>query len=899
VSLWRQLSRGLSTLLDRRAADRNHRDEAEHYLDAAAAEWMARGLSPDEARRRARLEIGTAVNLREDMRSYGWENAVAGILSDLRYAGRRLRAAPGFSAVALLTLALGIGATTAIFSVVEGILLKPLPYPRPEQLVALWHTAPGLHLKDLNLAASLYFTYKEESRAFQDVAMWQTGAWTITGTSQPEEVPGLQVTYRFLATLGVEPALGRGFGASDDDPHGEHTILISDGYWRSRFGGDPSALGRRLLVDGAAYTVIGVLPPSFQFMDRRISLLLPMQYDRANTRLISFCCQGVARLKEGMSLAQANADVARMILLAPRKFAINPGIAGDAFRSARIGPNVRLLKDVLVGDIGNTLWVLMVSVGILLLIACANVANLVLVRADGRRQELAVRAALGAGWERLVRELLVESLLLAAIGGAGGAALAYGSLRLLTASELPHLPRIHEISLDPAALMFTACISLAAGLLFGSLPAIRYARPQVADALRGGGRSLSSSKERQRARSILVVAQVALAMVLLVGSALMIRTFQALRHVDPGFSNASQLETMRIFIPGTQVKSPEAAVRMEEEIMRKVEAIAGVSAAAITNVVPLESNGSNNPVYAEDRAGQDGAVPTIRRFKFISPGYVSVMGARLVAGRDLTWTELYRQTPVALVSENMARELWGDPQRALGKRIRTALSDDWREVIGVISDLRDNGIDQKAPAIAYWPLLYRNLGNASGASGAVRSVRYVIRSRRAGTTAFREELRQAAATVNPNLAVADVQTLQSVYERSLARTSFTLALLATAGGMSLLLGLIGIYGVISYSVAQRTREIGIRIALGSPLRDVTKLFVRHGLAMSGVGTVLGLVGALALTRLMKSLLFEVSPADPVAFAGATAALIGAGLLASYLPARQAAGIDPAESLRGE
>jgi len=900
VSLWRQLSRGVAALLNRGAADRNQADEAEHYLEEAAAELIASGVPPGEARRRARLELGTAANLREDMRSYGWENAVAGIFLDVRHAGRRLRAASGFTAVALLTLALGIGAATAIFSVVEGILLKPLPYRHAEQLVALLHTAPGLHLSELNLAASLYFTYKEENRVFQDVGMWQTGAWTITGIREPEEVPGLQVTYRFLPVLGVEPARGRGFSATDDDPRGEHTALLSDSYWLSRFGGDPAALGRRLLVDGVAYTIIGVLPPSFQFMDHRISLLLPMQYDRANLRLISFCCQGVARLKPGISLAQANADVARMIPLAARKFAINQGFPNDAFESARIGPNVRPLKDVLVGDIGNALWVMMGSVGILLLIACANVANLLLVRADGRRQELAVRAALGAGWERLIRELLVESLLLATIGGACGTALAYGSLRLLTTSNLAHLPRIHEIGLDAVVLIFTAGISIAAGLLFGALPAIKYTRPRVADALRSGGRSLSSSKERHRARSVLVVSQVAMAMVLLVGSALMIRTFQALRHVDPGFSNAPELDTMRIFIPGTQVRIPEAAVRMEEEILRKVEGIAGVSAAAITNVVPLGSNGSNNPVYAEDRTGKEiSSIPPIRRFKFISPGYVSVIGGRLVAGRDLTWAELYRQTPVALVSENMARELWGDSQRALGKRIRTTLSDDWREVIGVISDLRDNGIDQKAPAIVYWPLLYRSLGNAAGTSGAIRSVRYVIRTRRAGTASFRDELRHAVEQVNPNLAVADVQTLQSVYERSLARTSFTLVLLATAGGMSLLLGLIGIYGVISYSVAQRRREIGIRIALGSPLPDVTRLFVRHGLALSGLGTLLGLAGALALTHLMKSLLFEITPADPLAFAGATAALIGAALMASYVPARQAAGIDPAESLRSE
>jgi predicted permease len=396
-----------------------------------------------------------------------------------------------------------------------------------------------------------------------------------------------------------------------------------------------------------------------------------------------------------------------------------------------------------------------------------------------------------------------------------------------------------------------------------------------------------------------VIAQVALALVLLVASALMIRTFQALRHIDPGFSNAPQLQTMRIFIPGAQVNSPEATVRLQEEILRRVQEIAGVSAVAITSAVPLEGQGTNNPVYAEDREGHPRPEFSIRRFKFISPGYISVLGARLVAGRDLSWNELYRQTPVALVSENMARELWGDPQQALSKRIRTTLTDDWREVIGVISDLRDNGIDQKPPSIVYWPMLHRNLGTTSGTTGGVRNAVFLIRTPRAGTMTIHEDLRRSVAEVNPNLAVADVRTLQSAYQQSLARTSFTLVLLATAGGMSLLLGLVGIYGVISYSVAQRTREIGIRIALGAPLRDVTQLFVRHGLLITGTGILLGLAAAFALTRLMKSLLFEVSPADPVAFVAASAALIGAAVLASYLPARQAAAIDPSESLRRE
>ena len=349
--------------------------------------------------------------------------------------------------------------------------------------------------------------------------------------------------------------------------------------------------------------------------------------------------------------------------------------------------------------------------GIVLLIACANVANLLLVRADGRRQELAVRAALGAGWGRIARELLLESLLLSVAGGALGLALAYGALRVLAASEVAHLPRIHDISIDPVVLAFTLGISLAAGLLFGLIPVFKYARPQLSNALGSGGRSLSQSKERHRARSLLVIVQVALAVVLLVGSGLMIRTFQALRHIDPGFSRADELETLRISIPESQVAEPERVMRMEEEILRKIESIAGVSAVAITSNLPMEG-GSNDPVYAEDQTAQARTVPPIRTLKYVSPGYFSTIGSRLIAGRDLTWAETYNQTPVALVSENMAREFWHDPRAAIGKRIRPTLKDDWREVIGVVADLRDDGVDQKAPAIAYWPLLQKNFESA-------------------------------------------------------------------------------------------------------------------------------------------------------------------------------------------
>ena len=894
MSVWRHLSRGLRTLINQRAADRDVADEVDHYLEQATAELVARGLAPDEARRAARLNLGSAA-VREQVRSYGWENAIAAAASDLRYASRRLRGNPGFTAVSVLTLALGISAASAIFSVVNGVLLKPLPYPHSEQVVALWHTAPGIHLKEVNMAASLYFTYREESRVFQEVGMWAPDSSIVTGVAEPEEVADLLVTHRFLAVLGIQPAFGRGFTASDEDPASERTVMLSDGYWKSRFRGDRSVLGRRMMIDGNAHEIAGVLPPSFRFMDRKVSLLIPLRLRRANVRLISFCCQGVARMKPGVTLAQANADVARMLPMAPAKFAINPGVSATIFADARFGPNVRLLKDVLVGDVGNVLWILMGTVSVVLLIACANVANLLLVRADGRQQELAIRAALGARWGRIARELLLESLLLGLAGGALGLALAYGAVRALAAFGPDHLPRIQGISIDPAVIAFTLAISLAAALFFGLIPVFKYARPHLSNALGGVGRSFSQSKERHRARSLLVVVQVALALLLLVGSGLMIRTFQALRDIDPGFSGAQQIETLHISIPEMQAKEPERAIRMEEEILRKIEALAGVSAAAMTNFLPMEGGG-NNSLYAEDRASQEAIAP-IRRFKYISPGYLSAIGSHLVAGRDLKWPEVYNRTPVALVSENMARELWGNPQAAIGKRIRATLKDDWREVIGVVPDLRDNGIDQKAPVIAYWPLLLKNF--QASETYAISSVAFVIRTPRAGSAGLLREIQQAVASVNPSLPVADVKTLQSVYDKSLARTSFTLVLLAIAGGMALLLGVIGIYGVISYSVSQRTREIGIRLALGAPIPDVTGMFVRHGLVLSAIGAACGLAAALALTRLMKSLLYDVSPADPLTYAAVSAGLILAAALASYLPARRAAKVDPVEALRAE
>ncbi len=897
MSIARQLIRGFGNLLRRRHADEGIADEVDSFYAEAQAEFEARGLAPQNAARATRMALGSSVALREDVRSYGWENIVDRSFHDLRYTLRRLRATPGFTLASIGTLALGLGATTAIFSVINGVLLKPLPYAHPEQLVAVWMTAPGVKIDDLNMAPSVYFTMCDEERAFQAVSTFATGNTTVAGRTHPEEVQAIFATHELLPILGVRPQLGRLFAAVDDDPKGERTVMLSDGYWRSHFGGDPSVLGRRLLIEGNPASIIGVLPPAFQFMDQNADLLVPLRFDRAETRLGGFSFRAVARLKPGVTLKQADADLARMLPLVSQRFPPPAGYTARMFDDTRIAPNLRSLKDDLVGDIGNTLWMLMATVGIVLLIACVNVANLLLVRTEGRQQEFAVRAALGAGATGIARELLMESIILGVMGGAVGLALTQASLKLLAASDLVHLPRSGNIGIDSSVLLFAFAVSVGFSALFGLIPILRYVRPRLANALRSGGRSVSHSRNRQQVRGLLVVLQVALALLLLVTSGLMIRTFRNLHNVDPGFRNAHEIETVRVGIPDEQVKDAERVMRMEQAMLDRISGVNGVVSASIISSVPMGGGESNDPVYAEDKLYEEGMIAPIRRFKSIAPGYFATMGQRMLAGRDLTWADIYRGGAVAIVSENTARDIWGKPQAALGKRIRPNGKDDWREVIGVVADEHSDGVDKPAPTMVYWPLLTRNFEGEP--VGIARYISFVARTPRAGSISLRNEVQNALWSVDSELPLSEMNTLQRLYDRSLARTSFTLLLLAIAGSMALVLGLVGIYGVVSYSVSQRTREVGIRLALGAPAAQVAAAFVRDGLVLSVLGCGCGLAAALVLAPLMRSLLFAVSPGDPLTYVAMSASLIAAAGLASYLPARRATRIDPVEALRAE
>jgi predicted permease len=809
-----------------------------------------------------------------------------------RHVLRRLVRTPLFTALTALTLGLGIGANSAIFSVINGILLKPLSYPHPEQLIELSHGAPGVNLPDAGSAPFFHYTYREQARSFQDVGLYRWLARTVTGLAEPETAQSLNVTAQVLPILGVQPQLGNWFTDKDDQPGSPPTAILMNGWWKARFGGDASVIGRRIIVDGVARQVIGVMPPNFQLLDRETAFLLPLQFDRSTANLGQVDYRAIARLKPGVSLSEASADVARLIPIALHQFPPSPGLTVKEFEDVRFTPKLQFLSQKVIGDVAQTLWVLMGTIGLVLLIACANVANLLLVRAEGRRQELAIRAALGAGWRDVARELLMESIALGLLGGAIGLGIAYGAVQVLIAMAPANLPRLHEISIDPAVILFTFAAALLTGILFGTLPVIKYARPGMDNMLRGGGRTSSHSRERHRARSFLVVVQVALALVLLVGSGLMIRTFQALRRVDPGF-NPHDVLTMRISIPPAQLRDSTAVMQLERAILEKIQGISGVTSAGITTLLPTDATGPFDVLYARDKTYR--AAPPLRRLKFVSPGLLQAMGNRLVAGREFSWTDTFERRPVAMVSENLARELWQNPQRAIGMQIRELPTSPWREVIGVVGDERENGVQEKAPTVAYYPLLMKNFQSVP--FPVRRTVAYVVRSRRAGSQGLLSDVQKAVWSVNPSLPLAGVRTMQEILEKSLARTSFTLVMLAIAGAMALLIGLVGIYGVISYSVSQRRREIGIRLALGAPHRDLTRMFLVYGCRLALIGVICGLVGAAALTRVMSSLLFDVNPLDPLTYAAVSVVLIIAASAASYIPALRAMGVEPLEALR--
>lgn len=882
----------------RTQADAEQQQELESYIEIATEEYIAQGMGADEARRAARHKLGNLTRIREEVFEMNTAMFIEGALQELRHAGRMLRRSPTFSLTAILTLALGIGATTAIFSVVNGVLIKPLSYPESEALATVGVSAVfgNVPTRNFPLAPGIFGVDATNSQTFQEFGLWRDGQATISGSGGPEQVDTLLVTQSLLPTLGIQPALGRWFSRDDDQPGTPETVILGNAYWQRRFGGDPKVIGRVLTIDSRAREVIGVMPGRFTPPGSHIDLILPLRLNLAQSAQ-DFNYRGIARLKPEVTLAQANADVGRMLQIWKRKE------NRASLEALRLGPAARPLKEDVVGDVGGVLWVLLGGIGILLVISCANVANLLLVRAEGGGQELAVRTALGAGWGHITRALMVESLTLSLAGGVIGIGLAYGGLRILLALGPANLPRLNEIAIDLPVLAFALATSVLSGLLFGLVPIAKLAGPkfalQLPEFVRGGGRWASAGKSQHRSQNALVVVQVALALVMLVSSGLMIRTFQNMRNVEPGFSDPATIQTVRISITPAQVAEPERLTRVQGEILQRLAAIPGVTSAAFVNLLPMDVLGGGGttaaPTAVEGKDYGPRGIPA-RRIKFISPGLLQTLGTPLLAGRDVAWTEIYDQRNVALVSDTFARQEWGSVSSAIGKRIRLGTNGAWQEVIGVVADVRDDGVDKQAPDSVYWPAREQAFINAPFVP---RAVAFVMRSNRTGTEGLLRDIRQAVSTVNSDLPVFQVRSLGEVYEASMARTSFSLVMLAIAGAMALLLGVVGIYGVLAYAAIQRRREVGIRLALGAQPGAVKGMFVYQGMVLACIGIALGAAVAAGSTRFMSSLLFGVTPLDTATYTVAAGVLMVAALAASYIPARRAAAVDPVETLRGQ
>ncbi len=821
------------------------------------------------------------------------------IRRDLSFAARGFLRQPAFTLVAVLTLALGIGATTAIFSVVYSVLIKPLPYPNAEELVRVRYST--INYDNQPSSHTMYLTYRDENRTFASMGLWQYADdfATLTAPGEPTRLNILIVTHGTLEALGVQPVRGRWFAEAEYGPaaEGPQPVILSHALWQRRFGSDEGVLGREISIDSQPGRVVGIMPRDFRFIhSTQPDVILAVRRLELPEQTIGwFNYQMLGRLKPGVTPDEARADIERMLPIWLDAWPLVPGggQTKETIANQRFTPIVRPLQEDLVGGIAGTLWVLMGAIGAVLLVACANVANLMLVRADARREELGVRAALGAGPARIARELLVESLVLGVAGGVLGWGLANVGLRILLTIAPSDLPRLQEISVYPPVLAFTVVASLASTLMFGSIPVLKHALHLDVPML-GAPRGSSTSRERSATRSVLVIVQVALALVLVVAAGLMIRSFQTLRDIDPGFSDPATIQTAEIWMPGWQYA--EAAESLEwipaqREILDRIAALPGVTAAGFTDTLSM-AGVSNTGTEVEGQPLGPAGAPS-RGIKRVSPGYFEAVGTRIVAGRDIAWSDIEAGGRVILISENLAREIAAEPAAALGMRLRAPVgSRQWREVVGVVQNVRENGLYEEPPSVVYYPALMENRWGGPYAA-------FVIRSARAGTASLIEEIRQAVQSVNGNIAISQARTMREMAAESLARTSFTLVLLAIAGGMGLALGVIGIYGVITYAVSQQKREIGIRSALGAEPRQLKRMFLLNGLMLSGVGAAVGLVAAAALGRVMSSLLFGLSAMDPAAHIGALVVILSAAALASYLPARRAAAIDPMETLRAD
>lgn len=822
------------------------------------------------------------------------------VIRSLRHAARRLLRAPAFAVASVLTLAFGIGAATAVFSLVDGVLLRPLPYADPGRLVDLSHTLQLTGAAQVDQSDATYLYYRRENHVFTDVAAYRATAVNLATAARDgaaERVAAARVSASLFRVLGVSPARGRAFVEGEDAPGATPVVLIGERLWRRKYGGDPGIVGRRLEIDGVAREVVGVLPATFRFPAAAAELWLPTDIDPARTQSAIFDYRAVARLRPGVTPAAAAADLQRLLPRVPEAYAGR--LTAAAIEAIHMSAVVRPLRDVVVGDVGPALWVVLGAVGFVLLAACANVANLFLVRAEGRRRELAVRRALGAGGGRTAAEFLSEGLVVAAVGGPLGVVVAAAGVRVLRSLAAGvAIPRLEEVGVDGAALGVAAGLTVLAALLVSALPALRSAWLAVPAALAEAGRPATAGRRQTRAQHVLIVAQVALALVLLTGAGLMARSFARLRAVQPGFDAAGAL-TFRIALPDAAYPTADDAARFLVRALDDLAALPGVRAVGAVTKLPLDAEARRDTaVFVEGQASPSG-MPNIHQVAYASPGYFRALGIPLVAGRTFERPDPARARLEVVVSRALADRYWrGD---AVGKRLRLMPQGPWLTVVGVAGNVRGTALDQPPDETVYLPLVSADAAAAGDAPDdprwAPHGAAFVVRATDPARLA--ERIGATVRALDPAVPVYAVQPMTEIVARSAARASFTLLLLGIASAVALALGAIGIYGVISYAVSLRAREIAVRLALGACPAHVRRMVARQAVTVGAVGVALGLAAALATTRFMAMLLFGVAPTDPATLAGAAALLLAVALAAAWLPARRAAATDPAGALRAE
>lgn len=891
----------LGLMFSRRRRYEEIAESIREHLDEKIADLIDRGMTPEDAERTAHREFGNVSTIEQRSREiWKWP-----VLDPLRIetedALHRLWHAPRFTAVVLIILGVAIGANTMIFSLLNGVLFKPLPYPNSDRLIAVNHQSQQVGFKNMGISPSIYFVYRERNTTLLDIGAYDQDELDVTDSGATQHVRVLDVTDGTLPLLGVSPILGRLFTRQDDSADAVQTVILSYAYWQRRFRGAPAVIGSSITAGGIPRKIIGITPQNFHFLGQEDpALILPMDWDRATTTQGNFTANAIALLRPGVSIQQAASDMASLLPVVEKTFPTPVGVSSDFYQSLHLVPNLILLKRYVVGNVQTVLWVLLASTILVLFVVCATVANLLIAQIEDRCDEFALRYVIGGVRKSFSATILVESVLLGLAGSLIGLLLAFGTIHIIVRFGSADIPRIHAIGITPSVLLFSLAIAVMSSLLIAFAPILKSTNLHLESDPQEQGCDQSQGRKGRATRKALVISQVAMSVVLLVCSGLMIRTVLAMRNVSPGFTSPKTVQTFGFYIPETQVpdSSSERVIRVDQAIAEKIASIPSVSSVSIGRSVPMDSNNNyKNPIFVYGHIYKGSTVPPSRPFNFVAPGFFSTLGTRLLAGRDFTWTDIYSKKPVVIVSKSFASEYWPRPQDALGQRIRVSSTDTWREIIGISDDVHYDGLKEAAPPMLYWPLL---MGDFAGQQHKLqRATVFVVRSRLAGTQLLMNEIRGQVWSVSPNVPLTNGGTLGDLYTKSMAQTSFTLVILCISGVVALLLGSVGIYGVIAYSVAQRTRRGRTPAALKAQRRAAVRASVRQGMSLIVPGIAIGLMIAFGTMHFMSALLYGVSANDPMTYIGTTSAVVIATLFACYLSSRRATAGDRIQRLHAE